>query len=100
MVLFSPWSRLWVSCLCVAGGVIFVGCGGAWLQAAEANHGWGHAGKALEAAIHLITLGKKLKRNALPPVTTGGGKTIHLVDGLSLAQVPPPTPAPAMHNLA
>lgn len=56
--------------------------------AARANYGL-HPGKLLESMINLLSLGKMLRKNALPPVQpSDGSAAIWLVDGLSVAQGP------------
>jgi len=52
-------------------------------QAAEKN--WGGP---IEMFINFITMGSKLRKNALPPLMSAEGKRICLVDGLSVAQGP------------
>lgn len=56
-------------------------------KAATKNFGF-HPGRVLEAVINLISLGKCLQKNALPPIKTDSGSTIKIVDGLSVAQGP------------
>ena len=55
--------------------------------AARRNYGF-HPGRELEALINLLSMGKMLRKNALPPVKTADGSELHLVDGLSVAQGP------------
>lgn len=56
-------------------------------SAATANYGF-HAGRILEGLVQLLSMGKLLQKNALPPVKCDGGRTLKLVDGLSVAQGP------------
>lgn len=53
-------------------------------RAAKENYGF-HPGRILEALINVLSMGKFLRKNALPPVKASG---IKLVDGLSVAQGP------------
>jgi len=56
--------------------------------AARANYGL-HPGKLLETLINLLSLGKMLRKNALPPLKSADGNSkIYIVDGLSVAQGP------------
>lgn len=57
-------------------------------HAAALKHFGFHAGKPIELLINLLTMGKKLVKNALPPVTTADGSKVKLIDGLSVAQGP------------
>jgi hypothetical protein len=52
-------------------------------QAAEKN--WGGP---IEMLINFLTMGTKLRKNALPPLISASGKRICLIDGLSVAQGP------------
>jgi hypothetical protein len=54
-------------------------------NAALANYGY-HPGKLLELMIHMVSFGKALKKNAIPPVKCDDGSTLKLCDGLSVAQ--------------
>lgn len=56
-------------------------------RAANKHYGL-HPGKGIELLIHLLTLGTKLVKNALPPITTADGSKVKLIDGLSVAQGP------------
>jgi hypothetical protein len=56
-------------------------------RAAKKNYSF-HPGKGLEVLINLLSFGKLLKKNVLPPVATKDGGSIYLVDGLSRAQGP------------
>jgi hypothetical protein len=56
-------------------------------KAAEKNYGF-HPGKGIEMLVQLLTMGTKLVKNALPPVTTADGSKVKLIDGLSVAQGP------------
>lgn len=56
--------------------------------AATANYGF-HPGRLLEALVQVLSMGKLLQKNALPPITCEGNNgTIKIVDGLSVAQGP------------
>lgn len=58
-------------------------------DAAKKSYGSGLGSFGCEKLINLMTLGKKLVPNVLPAVNTrDGGKAIHLVDGMSVAQGP------------
>ena len=52
-------------------------------RAAVKNYGW-HPGRLLEAIINVCSMGKFLRKNALPPLKNN----IKVVDGLSVAQGP------------
>lgn len=52
-------------------------------NAAKKNYGW-HPGRLLEAFIQIVSFGKFLRKNALPPLKSN----IKVVDGLSVAQGP------------
>lgn len=56
-------------------------------NAALKNYGF-HLGKGVELLIHLLTMGTKLVKNALPPVTAADGSKVKMIDGLSVAQGP------------
>jgi hypothetical protein len=56
--------------------------------AAKTNFGWNHAGKLFEVVVNLLTMGKKLQKNAISPRKTEGGENVYLVDGISVAQGP------------
>jgi hypothetical protein len=56
-------------------------------KASLANYGF-HPGKLLETFINLLSLGKFLRKNALPPAKTQDGGSLKIVDGLSVAQGP------------
>lgn len=58
----------------------------AW--AAALKHYGFHLGKPVEMLINLLTLGTRLVKNALPPVTAADGSKVKLIDGLSVAQGP------------
>jgi len=62
-------------------------CTDAAHQAAQGAYGMGFGSLGLEKLVNVLTGGTKLVKNALPPVQAKG-KTIHLVDGLSVAQGP------------
>lgn len=55
--------------------------------AAQKNFGF-HFGKEIEMLINLLTMGKKLVKNALPPIQTEDGSKVRIIDGLSVAQGP------------
>jgi len=55
---------------------------------ASLKHFGFHPGKGIELLINLLTLGSKLVKNALPPITAADGSKIKVVDGLSVAQGP------------
>ena len=57
-------------------------------HAAALKHYGFHLGKPIEILIHLLTLGTRLVKNALPPVPTADGGKVKLIDGLSVAQGP------------
>jgi len=56
-------------------------------SAAKANLAW-HPGKMLESLINILSGGKFLRKNVLPPITAKDGSSIKIVDGLSVAQGP------------
>lgn len=56
-------------------------------RASLANYGF-HPGKFVELMIHLLSMGKFLRKNALPPAKTSDGGNLKIVDGLSVAQGP------------
>jgi hypothetical protein len=56
-------------------------------KAAKKNYGF-HPGRLLEGLIQVLSMGKLLKKNALPPLKTNSDHTIKIVDGLSVAQGP------------
>ena len=56
--------------------------------AARANYGSGFGSLGIEKILHLISGGKFLVPNFLRPVESKDGKSIKLVDGLSVAQGP------------
>jgi hypothetical protein len=56
--------------------------------AAQTNYGI-HPGRLLEGLVQVLSMGKLLQKNALPPITCEGNNgTIKIVDGLSVAQGP------------
>eukprot|EP00604_Paraphysomonas_vestita_P003651 CAMPEP_0174820272 /NCGR_PEP_ID=MMETSP1107-20130205/3977_1 /TAXON_ID=36770 /ORGANISM="Paraphysomonas vestita, Strain GFlagA" /LENGTH=483 /DNA_ID=CAMNT_0016035259 /DNA_START=285 /DNA_END=1736 /DNA_ORIENTATION=+ len=56
--------------------------------AAKANYGF-HPGRLLEGLVQVLSFGKLLQKNALPPITCEGNNgTLKLVDGISVAQGP------------
>lgn len=55
--------------------------------AAKKNYGW-HPGKFLETFINLVSGGKFLKKNVLPPIECQDKTNLKIVDGLSVAQGP------------
>jgi len=58
----------------------------AYREAAK-NYGF-HPGRFIEGLVQVLSMGKLLKKNALPPVATKEGSSLKLVDGLSVAQGP------------
>lgn len=56
-------------------------------RAAKENYGM-HPGRLLEGLINIMTFGRKLVKNALPPVKCADGSSVKLCDGLSVAQGP------------
>jgi len=56
-------------------------------NAALQHYGF-HIGKPIEILLNLLTLGTRLVKNALPPITTADGSKVKLIDGLSVAQGP------------
>lgn len=56
-------------------------------KVAKKNYGF-HPGRLLEGLIQVLSMGKLLKKNALPPLKTNTNTTIKVVDGLSVAQGP------------
>lgn len=56
-------------------------------KAALKNYGF-RPGKGIELLINLLTMGTKLVKNALPPITAADGSKVKVVDGLSVAQGP------------
>jgi hypothetical protein len=57
-------------------------------KAAVANYGW-HPGRLVELVFQLLSFGKFLRKNACSPLPTEkSGKTLKIVDGLSVAQGP------------
>mmetsp|Transcript_85990 Transcript_85990/g.168199 ORF Transcript_85990/g.168199 Transcript_85990/m.168199 type:complete len:552 (+) Transcript_85990:84-1739(+) len=57
-------------------------------HAAAQKHFGFHIGKEIEMLINLLTMGTKLVKNAIPPVTAADGSKVKLIDGLSVAQGP------------
>lgn len=57
-------------------------------EGAKKAYGAGLGSLGLEKLINLLTMGKKLVSNVLPPVLTNRGHSIYLVDGMSVAQGP------------
>lgn len=55
-------------------------------KAARKNYGY-HPGRLIEGLVQLLSFGKLLRKNALPPIKSGSD-TITLIDGLSVAQGP------------
>jgi len=59
------------------------------VSASEKNYGFHGIGWIIEKLFQVFSCGKKLVKNALPPVESSGGKkNFYLVDGLSVAQGP------------
>lgn len=57
-------------------------------KAAVQNYGF-HPGRLLEGLIQVLSMGKALRKNALPPVKSADGSTsLKICDGLSVAQGP------------